>query len=235
MCQPQITNQTEKDRAQKKLRERKITFPPPNTGQTSLLVSQGAEVDWERKISQQNNINQGLFFCLVWKDHQNRTNGKCSIFLFSFSFYQRNWHLLKRPGLSFRVWCPSSCCTSLSSSSSSSSSYLPSILKTNQCNLLQLEENYCLLNNLPELWLVNSPLHQSSLQSWGRHRPLWWRWGWFEPRPDFPVQSSSHSLSLVFFTNIIVVLFIMSTCEDSKASNISGKTLEEEVGSKIST
>ena len=43
------------------------------------------------------------------------------------------------------------------------------------------------------------------------------------------------TITIIIIFATIIVLVIMSTCDDSKASNMSGKTLEEEVGSKIST
>ena len=51
---------------------------------------------------------------------------------------------------------------------------------------------------------------------------------------DTPRLSYAVITNIIIFATIIV-LVIMSTCDDSKASNMSGKTLEEEVGSKIST
>ena len=56
------------------------------------------------------------------------------------------------------------------------------------------------------------------------------------PRLSYAVIAITIIITFTTVTIIaIVVLFIMSTCDDSKASNMSGKTLEEEVGSKIST
>ena len=55
--------------------------------------------------------------------------------------------------------------------------------------------------------LIMRPVRRPSLQSWGRRRPLLWRWGRFETRPAFPsfyfcrcqAHTSSHKLTILIF------------------------------------